>query len=248
MEPFLHTGEGPRVLLLHSGFCTWVEWRRTAALLEDRREVLAPTLAGSRGGAPLDVRGRTMLQALADDAERILDEAGWDGPVPVVGSSFGGIVALELANRGRDTNVLALAPPWVGPGIALAYYLGLFSPVLGFRAIEWMYPYTSRSRRFTSLFFHQSLTPMELDPEDARELWISAGRFPPHRGRSSQWRARPGTARPGGGVRAGDVRVGHARPLRTRLDAAPMGSRPAPGRGRNAGGLPPVSRTCATRT
>ena len=120
MVPLLHTGEGPPVLLLHSGFCTWVEWRRTAALLDDRREVLAPTLAGSLGGAALDVRGRTMLGALADDAERVLDEAGWDEPVPVVGSSFGGVVAIELANRRRASRVLALAPPWVAPGVALA--------------------------------------------------------------------------------------------------------------------------------
>ncbi len=177
MESLLHTGDGPPVLLLHSGFCTWVEWRHTAALLEDRREVLAPTLAGSLGGARLDVRDRTMLQALADDAERILDEAGWDEPVPVVGSSFGGIVAIELATRGRASKVLALAPPWPA-GAGIAYYLGLFSPIFGMRAVEWMYPYSSKSRRLTSLFFHQSLVPMELDPADARELWISAGRFP----------------------------------------------------------------------
>lgn len=56
--------------------------------------------------------------------------------------------------------------------------MALLSPLLAMRLAEPFYPYTSRSRRFTSLFFHHSLTAMDLDAADAAELWRSAGRFP----------------------------------------------------------------------
>lgn len=177
--PYFHGGAGPRALLLHSGFCTWVEWRRTLALLEGEREVLAPTLPGSLGGPKLDVRARTMLAALADHAEQLLDEVGWDQPVTVVGSSFGGVVGLELAVRGRAQQVIALAPPWV-TGRGLAFYAAcLIPPVLTFRPFEATYRFTSRSRRYTGLFFgHGARRVPDIDPADVVELWKSMGRFP----------------------------------------------------------------------
>ncbi len=75
--------------------------------LESRHEVLAPTLAGHaggpNGGGPLDD------EALLDQLERLMDEAGWPS-AHLVGNSLGGWVALKLGARGRAETVVALAP------------------------------------------------------------------------------------------------------------------------------------------
>jgi len=133
----VHAGTGRRLLLLHSGFCTWVEYRRLIDLLREDHEVLAPTLPGSTGGPPLDVR-KTMLGEHARYVEEVLDHAGWTEPVAVVGSSFGGVLSIELVARGRASSAIALAPPWtIGPGLALygALFAGL--PALGLSRPLW---------------------------------------------------------------------------------------------------------------
>jgi pimeloyl-ACP methyl ester carboxylesterase len=75
--------------------------------LERRHDVLAPTLAGHAGGPP--IRGEITDGLLADEVERAMDEAGF-GTAHLVGNSLGGLVALELAARGRAKTVVAFAP------------------------------------------------------------------------------------------------------------------------------------------
>ena len=75
MEAGWRSGSGPRLLLLHSGFHTWVEFRRLIDLLSEDFDVLATTQPGSVGGPPLDVR-RPMLEQHADYVETVLDGAG----------------------------------------------------------------------------------------------------------------------------------------------------------------------------
>ena len=58
-------GEGPPLLLLHSGFSTWREWRRVLAMLSSARDVLAPTLPGSHGGPPLPLGRGSLLNLFA---------------------------------------------------------------------------------------------------------------------------------------------------------------------------------------
>lgn len=184
-------GSGPRVLLLHSGFCTWVEWRRTIGVLTQECEVLAPTLPGSAGGPPLDPRRTRLLDAHATYAEEVLAAAGWDEPVTVVGSSFGGVVALELLARGRADRVLALAPPWV-QGAGLAFYAGLFAGLPAIRFSRPVWPWTTRSDLVNGLWFHQSRTAPEIDPEDVTALLESWSRFPFYRVGLHGGRAGPG--------------------------------------------------------
>jgi len=175
----IRSGRGRRVLLLHSGFCAWVEFRRLIDLLAPDHEVLAPTLPGSTGGPPLDVR-RSMLGEHVAYVEQLLDEEGWHDEVTVVGSSFGGVAALELLARGRATRAIALAPPWtVGGG--LAFYGALFAglPALGLSRPLW--PRTTRSGLINGLWFHQSRTPPQIDPEDVALLLDSWSRFPFYR-------------------------------------------------------------------
>lgn len=176
--PFFHGGSGRRVLLLHSGFNTWVEFRRTIALLLVDHEVLAPTQPGSAGGPPLDLDGRQMLELHADRIEDLLDELGWDEPVPVVGSSFGGVTGMELLARGRATRVLALAPPWVAHPEGTAFYMAAFSPMLTFRFTRSLWPWGARQGWPGGLLLHQSLTRLQIDPEDEIELLTSMSEFP----------------------------------------------------------------------
>lgn len=173
-------GDGPPLLLLHSGFCTWVEWRRTIGLLTPRRTVLAPTLPGSAGGPELDWDAPTMLAGHADYVERLLADRGWTGPVEVVGSSFGGVLALELLARGRASAAIALAPPWT-LGAGLGFYGALFAGLPALRLSRPLWPRTTRSGRINGLWFHQSRIPPAIDPEDVAVLLDSWSRFPFYR-------------------------------------------------------------------
>ena len=180
MDPeVVRVGSGRRLLLLHSGFCTWVEFRRLIDLLATDHEVLAPTLPGSAGGPPLDVRA-SMLAEHARYVESVLDDAGWHEPVDAVGSSIGGVLALELLARGRAQSAIALAPPWT-TGAGLAFYGALFAglPALGLSRPLW--PRTTRSGTINGLWFHQSRTPPLIDPADVALLLESWSRFPFYR-------------------------------------------------------------------
>jgi pimeloyl-ACP methyl ester carboxylesterase len=171
-------GSGPPLLLLHSGLCTWREWRGVFPRLGREHDVMAPTLPGSLGGPPLRLRGRSMLAAMADEVEGLLDDAGWDEPVAIVGSSHGGVTALELAARGRAQTVVALAPPWLSTATATMYggLLGAGSAVL---RLTWpITPLTARLPRTGGLLLHGSATPAALDTADLLTTLRSVRRFP----------------------------------------------------------------------
>ena len=194
MQPeVVRVGSGRRLLLLHSGFCTWVEFRRLIDLLATDHEVIAPTLPGSVGGALLDVRA-SMLAEHARYVESVLDELDWNEPVDVVGSSFGGVLALELLARGRAQSAIALAPPWT-TGTGLAFYGALLAglPALGLSRPLWSR--TTRSGTINGLWFHQSRTPPLIDPADVALLLESWSRFPFYRVGSARSPPRPGDAR-----------------------------------------------------
>ncbi|GAB2972005.1 alpha/beta fold hydrolase [Nocardioides montaniterrae] len=97
------------VLLLHGMGCgPWV-WSEVALHLP-HLDLIPATIAGHRGGTPLEKDlSRPATERMVDDLERLLDEAGLDR-VHVVGNSLGGWLALRLAERGRALSVLCLAP------------------------------------------------------------------------------------------------------------------------------------------
>jgi pimeloyl-ACP methyl ester carboxylesterase len=104
---FHRGGSGPPLLLLHGFTDTWRTWELVLPRLEQRHDVLAPTLPGHAGGPPLTPP--VSDAALVDWLERTLDEAGLER-VHVAGNSMGGYLALLLAERGRALSVVALAP------------------------------------------------------------------------------------------------------------------------------------------
>jgi pimeloyl-ACP methyl ester carboxylesterase len=100
-------GEGPPLVCLHGFTDTWRTWELVLPALEREHDVLAPTLPGHAGGAPLPAQPTGSV--LVDAVERALDAAGMER-VHAVGNSLGGYVALQLAERGRALSVVALAP------------------------------------------------------------------------------------------------------------------------------------------
>jgi pimeloyl-ACP methyl ester carboxylesterase len=146
--------------------------------LRPAHEVIAPTLPGSDGGPPLELGERSLLEAMADHVETLLDEAGWDGPVAVAGSSHGGVIGLELAARGRAAVVIALAPPWMSVATG-ALYGGVFG--LGAAGIRLTAPLHARAARWSrtgGLVLHGSPAPAALDADDLVATLRSIGHFP----------------------------------------------------------------------
>lgn len=107
-EPQSRAGSGEPLLLIHGSGVSWTIWREVIPLLTNRFEVLAPTLGGHGGGAPLP-DGPVTVDTYADSIEAAMDAAGWD-TAHIVGSSLGGWTAMELARRGRARSVIAFSP------------------------------------------------------------------------------------------------------------------------------------------
>lgn len=109
----LEWGEGPPVLLLHGlGASSHVYEPLRAALPSGRRCVAVDLPHCGRAGAWADgFSPRTLAERLA---EFVSEEALSDATV--VGHSFGGLVALELAALGAARRVLLLAAPVAGMG------------------------------------------------------------------------------------------------------------------------------------
>jgi pimeloyl-ACP methyl ester carboxylesterase len=108
-------GSGEPLLLVHGAFYTWRAWEAVVGDLEGSFEVLAPTLLGHLDGDRLPAGAAMGIEALADGLERELDAAGWE-TANIAGNSLGGLLALELAQRGRARSVVALAPGGDRPG------------------------------------------------------------------------------------------------------------------------------------
>lgn len=89
-------GQGPAVLLLHSAVCDLTMWDEVAADLAQDHRVIRLDLRGY-GGSPMPPGAFSWV----DDLRALLDAVGVERAV-VVGSSFGGRVALDFALAERD--------------------------------------------------------------------------------------------------------------------------------------------------
>lgn len=99
----LDQGSGPPVLLLHSSGLSSAQWRRLAQRLATTHRVLAPDLPGYGRNPPLDAN-RLRSYGFEDDLvalEAHLAGLGLEAPVHLVGHSYGGLLAFQLALRGR---------------------------------------------------------------------------------------------------------------------------------------------------
>ena len=103
-------GDGPAVLLLHSGVCDRRMWEPLLPALTGAHRVVRPDLRGF-GDSPLPGEA----YADADDLAELLDSLGI-AEAAVVGSSYGGRVAMELATRHPDrvSSLVLLCPAYRG--------------------------------------------------------------------------------------------------------------------------------------
>lgn len=99
-------GSGEPLVLLHGATMTWRVWDEVIPLLRERHDVFAPTLPGHRGSEAFAGSG---LDDLVDAVCSRLDAEGI-ATANVAGNSLGGLIALELARRGRARSVVAISP------------------------------------------------------------------------------------------------------------------------------------------
>jgi pimeloyl-ACP methyl ester carboxylesterase len=162
-------GSGTPLLLLHGISVTWRTWKPVLPLLEMHHDVIAPTLLGHSGAAPLADGVEPSLAALVDGVEAELDKLGLD-KVHVAGNSLGGWISLELARRGRARSVVVFSPAGGYAG-NLRFAALVQSMSAGFRLMEThghrleKYAWTPRGRRFLASmqFEHpERVDPLEL--------------------------------------------------------------------------------------
>lgn len=102
-------GSGSDVLLIHGGHGSWLHWVRNIEALAARHTVWVPDLPGF--GASGEPAGGTW-QALIEAMVAGFAQLPHSGPVDLVGFSFGGFTASQLASALPGVRGLAL----VGPG------------------------------------------------------------------------------------------------------------------------------------
>ena len=90
----------PTVLLIHSGGFTSRQWRKLAEMLAPEYRVLAPDLLGYGETGPWPDGTPFHFRQDVDFLESLLDEDG--APAHLVGHSYGGFLALQLALRRPD--------------------------------------------------------------------------------------------------------------------------------------------------
>jgi len=115
------SGRGPRLLFVNGSGVTLADSRPLIEAFASRFDVLAYDHRGL-GGSSEVTRSYAMADCAADAAE-VMDAAGWTS-APVVGISFGGMVALELAvSRPERIERLALLCTSAGGGGGSSYPL-----------------------------------------------------------------------------------------------------------------------------
>lgn len=151
---FRRTGSGDPVLLLHGIGQSLDDWSEQHERLAAKHTVISVDLPGFAYSDRLP--GRTTLAALADALPAFLDAVGVNGPVPVMGNSLGGAVAMKLAadHPGRVSALVLANSAGFGKEVALALRLLAIRPL----AALLMRPDPTASRRTVqSIFYDRTL-------------------------------------------------------------------------------------------
>ncbi len=102
-------GHGPDLLLLHGGHGSWLHWVRTIEPLAQRYTVWVPDMPGyGESSTPPENTLSCLTQLLQRSLARLVNE---QSPLTIVGFSFGGLVAAQLAvSRSAITHLVLLGP------------------------------------------------------------------------------------------------------------------------------------------
>jgi pimeloyl-ACP methyl ester carboxylesterase len=143
---YTRAGSGPPLVLFHGVGHRRQAWDVVMDRLTPHRDVIAVDLPGHGESPPLDVSGRSVLEAMAGDVIGLLDQLGLDRP-HIAGNSLGGMIALEAGLFGRAASVTALSPAgfWRG-NLELRYIKGVFRSMQAMgRRIQPIAPRLARS-------------------------------------------------------------------------------------------------------
>lgn len=163
---YLSAGAGRPLLLLHGASGGGANWYRLFPALARHWQVLAPDLPGYGFSAPIDARAPLGHQVAAHLAVW-LRELGMD-EVDVVGTSFGGLVALRLSQHFPVRRIVAVDAVGLAPALGPLLRLATFPLFARFAAAP--------SRRGTRLLLRHVLTASRLpaDHEDALVDYLHA--------------------------------------------------------------------------
>jgi pimeloyl-ACP methyl ester carboxylesterase len=93
---YFEQGRGPAVVLLHSSVTGNQQWQGLASTLREHRRVIAPNLFGYGETSPWV---KPPAQKISDQAALVCAVLeGVEGPIDLVGHSFGALIALEVAS------------------------------------------------------------------------------------------------------------------------------------------------------
>lgn len=127
MLAYDRTGSGEPLLLIHGISHRRQAWAPVAERLADTFDVITVDLPGHGESPALELRGRTVRDAVTEELHELREHLGVD-QVHVAGNSLGGLIALEMADAGAASSVTALSPAgfWAGEADFL-YVRGLFA-------------------------------------------------------------------------------------------------------------------------
>jgi pimeloyl-ACP methyl ester carboxylesterase len=106
---YARAGSGPPLVLLHGLGHRRQAWEAVLDLLTPHRDVITVDLPGHGESPPLDLRNRSVTEALAAELIELTGELGLVRP-HLAGNSLGGRIALEAAALGEVASVTALSP------------------------------------------------------------------------------------------------------------------------------------------
>ncbi|MEX2599037.1 MAG: alpha/beta fold hydrolase, partial [Dehalococcoidia bacterium] len=104
---FWKSGNGPNLVVVHGTSADHTRWRPVLPMLEEHFTVCAMDRRGR--GASGDAPGEYVLEREYQDVAAVCDAL--DGPVHLLGHSYGALCAMEAALRARNLGKLVLYEP-----------------------------------------------------------------------------------------------------------------------------------------
>jgi pimeloyl-ACP methyl ester carboxylesterase len=172
-------GSGEPLLLVHGLGVSWRAWEPVLGPLERSFDVLAPDLPGFGKSPELPDRVRPDVRGLTDALECAMDDAGF-ATAHVAGNSLGGLLALELARRGRARTVCAISPAGRAEGWEDTYARVTLRTLRAIaKALVPIMPIAARSAAVRTVAMALIASrPWRMDPEWAAELGRDYARAP----------------------------------------------------------------------
>ncbi len=156
-------GEGRTLLLIHGWIFNHSFWNVQFRYFSSRGfKVVAPDLRGCGMSSTLRGRKHYTIEKMADDVEKIIEKEGGDF---ILGHSMGGLIAMELANRGTGKKIVIVSSSHERPFVTNLFPRWLMNDF--FTALS---PKIEKSR-FTDLYRKRSLFELSMWLEARKNIY-----------------------------------------------------------------------------